>query len=221
MCGRFTLLTPGEEVAAQFALPEVPQLAPRFNIAPTQPVAAVRVGDAGIKELTHFHWGLIPAWSKDPGMGARMINARSETVAEKPAFRAAFKYRRCLIPATGFYEWQKVNGKKQPMYIVAQDGGVWGIAGIWERWTSADGSEIESCSLLTTEPNELLRPIHNRMPVILSPQAYDTWLDPHVQRAEILHPLLRPYPAELMTAYPVSTFVNTPFNDIPDCIRPM
>ncbi|GAB4152375.1 MAG: SOS response-associated peptidase [Candidatus Promineifilaceae bacterium] len=221
MCGRFTLLTPGESLAVQFELPAVPQLAPRYNIAPTQPVAAVRVNDAGRRELTHLHWGLIPAWSKDPGMGARMINARSETVAEKPAFRAAFKYRRCLIPADGFYEWQKLNGKKQPIYIRAQDGGVLAIAGIWERWTSADGSEIESCSLLTTDPNELLQPIHNRMPVIIAPADYDAWLDPQVQQPEALQALLRPYPAALMTAYPVAPLVNNPFNDTPDCIRPL
>lgn len=221
MCGRFTLLTPGESLAGQFELPAVPPLAPRYNIAPTQPVAAVRVNDAGKKELTHLHWGLIPAWAKDPGMGARMINARSETVTEKPAFRAAFKYRRCLIPADGFYEWQKLNGKKQPMYIMAQDGGVLAIAGIWERWMSPDGSEIESCSLLTTSPNELLQPIHDRMPVIIAPADYDAWLDPKVQQAEMLQPLLRPYPAALMTAYPVSPLVNSPFNDTPDCIRPV
>ena len=221
MCGRFTLLTPGESLAGQFELPAVPPLAPRYNIAPTQPVAAVRVNDAGKKELTHLHWGLIPAWAKDLGMGARMINARSETVTEKPAFRAAFKYRRCLIPADGFYEWQKLNGKKQPMYIMAQDGGVLAIAGIWERWMSPDGSEIESCSLLTTSPNELLQPIHDRMPVIIAPADYDAWLDPKVQQAEMLQPLLRPYPAALMTAYPVSLLVNSPFNDTPDCIRPV
>lgn len=221
MCGRFTLLTPGESLAVQFELPAAPQLAPRYNIAPTQPVAAVRVDDAGRRELTHLHWGLIPAWSKDPGMGARMINARSETVAEKPAFRAAFKYRRCLIPADGFYEWQKLNGKKQPIYIRAQDGGVLAIAGIWERWTSPDGSEIESCSLLTTDPNELLQPIHNRMPVIIAPADYDAWLDPKVQRPEVLQPLLRSYPAALMTAYPVTPLVNSPFNDTPDCIWPL
>ncbi len=221
MCGRFTLATSGESLAVQFELPATPQVAPRYNIAPTQPVAVVRVNDAGKKELTHLHWGLIPAWAKDPGMGARMINARAETVAEKPAFRAAFKYRRCLIPADGFYEWQKLNGKKQPMYIMAQDGGVLAIAGIWERWMSPDGSEIESCSLLTTSPNELLQPIHDRMPVIIAAADYDAWLDPQAQRPETLQPLLRPYPAALMTAYPVGPLVNSPFNDTPDCIRPV
>ena len=221
MCGRFTLVTPGESLAVQFELPAAPQLAPRYNIAPTQPVAAVRVNDAGKRELTHLHWGLIPAWSKDPGMGARMINARSETVAEKPAFRAAFKYRRCLVPTDGFYEWQKLNGKKQPVYIKAQDGGVLAIAGIWERWTSADGSEIESCSLLTTAPNELLQPIHDRMPVIIAPADYEAWLSPQTQRPEALQPLLRPYPAALMATYPVSPLVNSPYNDSAECIRPL
>lgn len=221
MCGRFTLVTPGESLAVQFDLPAAPQMAPRYNIAPTQPVAVVRVNDAGQRELAHVHWGLIPAWAKDPGMGARMINARSETVAEKPAFRAAFKYRRCLVPADGFYEWQKLNGKKQPIYIRAQDGGVLAIAGIWERWMSPDGSEIESCSLLTTGPNELLQPIHDRMPVIISPADYEAWLDPQAQQAAALQPLLRPYPAALMTTYPVSLLVNSPYNDSVECIRPL
>ena len=219
MCGRFTLAAATEDVAAQFALAEMPPLAPRYNIAPTQPVAVVRVAANGQRELTYLHWGLIPSWAKDPGMGARMINARAETVAEKPSFRAAFRYRRCLVPASGFYEWRKLNGKKQPMYIMARDGGVWGIAGIWERWIASDGSEVESCAILTTEPNELLRPIHNRMPLIIPPEQYTAWLDPHSQRLDMVQPLLQPYPAANMSAYPVSTLVNSPFNDSPDCIQ--
>ncbi|MCA9941530.1 MAG: SOS response-associated peptidase [Anaerolineales bacterium] len=219
MCGRFTLAAATEDVAAQFALAEMPPLAPRYNIAPTQPVAVVRVAANGQRELTYLHWGLIPSWAKDPGMGARMINARAETVAEKPSFRAAFRYRRCLVPASGFYEWRKLNGKKQPMYIMARDGGVWGIAGIWERWIASDGSEVESCAILTTEPNELLRPIHNRMPLIIPPEQYTAWLDPHSQRPDMVQPLLQPYPAANMSAYPVSTLVNSPFNDSPDCIQ--
>lgn len=222
MCGRFTLLAPGETVAELFQLSEAPALAPRYNIAPTQPVAAVRVNpDIGERELTHLHWGLIPRWAKDPSIGSRMINARSETAAEKPSFRVAFKYRRCLVPADGFYEWQKLNGGKQPVRIQMQNGLPFGIAGLWEHWQSPDGSEIESCTLLTTEPNELLQSVHNRMPVILAPQDFDLWLDPGAQHPGEVQPLLRPYPAEEMTFYAVSTHVNNPRNEDPRCIEPL
>lgn len=221
MCGRFTLTVDGEQLAEQLNLPVVPEIAPRYNIAPTQPVAAVRASMAsGQPELTYFHWGLIPSWSKDPKGGARMINARAETVAEKPAFRAALKYRRCLVPADGFYEWQKTNGKKQPIYIKMADGRPFAFAGLWEHWQSPDGSEIESCTLLTTGPNELISAIHDRMPVILHPDDYDLWLDPKMQTADRLQPLLRAYPAAEMTLYPVSTLVNTPQIDDPRCVEP-
>lgn len=221
MCGRFTLTVDGEQLAEQLDLPAVPEIAPRYNIAPTQPVAAVRASmAAGRRELTYFHWGLIPSWAKDLKIGARMINARAETAAEKPAFRAALKYRRCLVPADGFYEWQKTNGKKQPIYIKMADGRPFAFAGLWEHWQGADGSEIESCTLLTTTPNDLVRPIHDRMPVILHPEDYDLWLDPKMQTAGPLQPLLQPYPAEEMTLYPVSTLVNTPQIDDPRCIEP-
>ena len=194
---------------------------PRYNIAPTQPVAAVRASMAsGRRELTYFHWGLIPSWAKDLKMGARLINARAETAAEKPSFRAALKYRRCLVPADGFYEWQKTNGKKQPVYIKMADGRPFAFAGLWEHWQGADGSEIESCTLLTTSPNELLRSVHDRMPVILHPDDYDLWLDTKMQTADRLQPLLQPYPAEEMTFYPVSTLVNTPQIDDPRLVEP-
>lgn len=222
MCGRFSLIAPGEAVAEFFDLPETPFLAPRYNIAPTQPVAAVRVNrDTKQRELVHFHWGLIPSWSKDPTIGSRMINARSETAAEKPSFRAAIKYRRCLVPADGFYEWQKQNGSKQPMRIGMADGGLFAIAGLWEHWQSPDGSEIESCTLLTTEPNELLRPVHNRMPVILAPEDFELWLDPAAQHAGEVQHLLGPFPAGAMDFYPVSTHVNNPANEDPRCIEPL
>jgi putative SOS response-associated peptidase YedK len=222
MCGRFTLIAPGEAVADLFQLSTAPSLAPRFNIAPTQPVAAVRVNrESGERELTHFQWGLIPSWAKDPSIGSRMINARSETAAEKPSFRTAFKYRRCLVPADGFYEWQKLNGKKQPVRIHMQDGKPFAIAGLWEHWSSPDGSEIESCTLLTTEPNELLKPVHNRMPVILAPKDFELWLDPGAQHPAEVQPLLRPYPADDLTYYPVSTFVNNSRNEDPQCIVPL
>jgi putative SOS response-associated peptidase YedK len=222
MCGRFTLIAPGEAVADLFQLPLIPTLAPRYNVAPTQPVAAVRVSQkTGQRELTHFHWGLIPSWAKDPSIGSRMINARSESAAEKPSFRTAFKYRRCLVPADGFYEWQKQNGGKQPVRIQVGDGNVFAIAGLWERWSSPDGSEIESCTLLTTEPNDFLRPVHNRMPVILSPDDYDLWLDPQAQHPGEVQHLLRPYPAAEISYYPVSTHVNNPRNEDPLCIEPL
>jgi putative SOS response-associated peptidase YedK len=222
MCGRFTLIAPGEAVAELFDLSETPEIAPRYNIAPTQPVAAVRTNrDTGRRELTHFYWGLIPSWAKDPTIGSRMINARSETAAEKPSFRAAFKYRRCLVPTDGFYEWWQVDGGKQPVRIQMKDERPFAIAGLWEHWQSPDGSEIESCTLLTTGPNDLLKPIHNRMPVILAPEAFDLWLDPGAQHPGEVQPLMRPFPSDLMTFYPVSTHVNNPRNEDPACIAPL
>lgn len=222
MCGRFTLLIPGEELAENFGLTSAPTLAPRYNIAPTQPVATVRLNtDTGVRELTHMHWGLIPFWAKDPSIGSRMINARSETAAEKPAFRAAFKYRRCIIPASGFYEWQKQNGSKQPFYIHHRDGEPLGLAGLWEHWQSADGSEIESCTILTTSPNALMATLHNRMPVILEPADYDVWLRSDGQHEDELHHLLRPADDDMLGAHPVSTFVNRPQNDAPECVAPL
>lgn len=222
MCGRFTLSTSAEVVAEFFELGEVPELAPRYNIAPTQPVAAVVVDSkAGARVLNHYQWGLIPSWSKDPTIGARMINARAETVASKPSYRAAFKRRRCLIPASGFYEWQKLNGGKQPHLIAMRDGGVFALAGLWEHWSSADGSEIESCTIITAEPNELAAPIHNRMPVILPKTVHSAWLDPANEDPKSLESLLKPFPAKRMHAYPVSTYVNSPSRDGPKCIEPI
>jgi putative SOS response-associated peptidase YedK len=220
MCGRFTLTDPDQGLAVQFNLPKIPDMPPRYNIAPTQPVAAVRLAhDSQSRELAMLHWGLIPSWAKDPKIGARMINARSETVAEKPSFRAAFRRRRCLIVADGFYEWQKINSAKQPFFIRLRDGQAFAFAGLWEYWQGPDDSTIQSCTLLTTQPNDLLRAVHNRMPVILSPKYYDLWLDPEVQQAAELQPLLRPYPEEEMEAFPVSRFVNRPANDDPKCIE--
>jgi putative SOS response-associated peptidase YedK len=222
MCGRFTLITPAEQIAEQFELPEVPSLSPRYNIAPTQPVAAVRQTPGnGNRELAMLHWGLVPFWAKDPGIGARMINARSETAAEKPAFRAAFRRRRCLVLADGFYEWQRLQRGKQPFFIRRRDKGPFAIAGLWEHWKGSDGAVIESCTLLTTEPNDLIRSLHNRMPVILPPEHYELWLDTSVRDAELLQPLLRPYPSEGMSAYPISTWVNKPANEGPRCIEPL
>ncbi len=226
MCGRFVLIAPGETLIEQFTLnpdviPSLSNLAPRYNIAPTQPVLAVRLApDSGERELALFRWGLIPSWAKDLSIGSRLINARSETVTDKPSFRAAFKRRRCLIPADGFYEWQRQGNKKQPIYIHSHDDRPFALAGLWETWQGGDGSVIDSCTILTTEPNELMGPIHNRMPVILEPPDYDLWLHAEPDPDQGLH-LLRPYPAPKMRTYPVSTLVNNPRNDSPDCIQPL
>lgn len=226
MCGRFALIAPGETLIEQFGLsPEASStlspLSPRYNIAPTQPVLAIRLArDSEEREPAIFHWGLIPSWSKDRKFGSRLINARSETVAEKPSFRAAFRRRRCLIPADGFFEWQRNANRKQPIYVHSHDGKPFAMAGLWETWHAADGSVIDSCTILTTEPNELMEPIHNRMPVILESPDYDMWLHPGDDPSVALH-LLRPYPSEKMNAYPVSTLVNNPRNDSPECIKPL
>ena len=226
MCGRFVLRASSEAMMTLFDLAEAPILAPRYNIAPTQPVAIVRVDpDRSLmiphREWTHVVWGLIPSWAKDPSMGVRMINARSETAAEKPSFRAAMKYRRCLVPADGFYEWQKLPGGKQPMFIHRPDHAPFAIAGLWERWTSPDGSLIESCTLLTTSPNAMMANLHNRMPVILDPADYDMWLDAGHVKPDAAQHLLRPCPDEWLTAYPVSTVVNNARNEVAACVEPL
>jgi putative SOS response-associated peptidase YedK len=222
MCGRFTLTTPAQTLAVQFDLAEVPALEPRYNVAPTQPVAAVRIASEGEeRELVLMRWGLIPFWAKDASIGARMINARSETAAEKPSFRTAFRRRRCLVPADGFYEWQKLDGAKQPVYVSLKDRAAFAFAGLWDRWQDPENGVVESCTLLTGEPNQLLRPIHNRMPVILDPKEYTLWLDREVQEAERLQPLLRSYPSGQMQAYAVSRYVNSPRNEGPECIAPI
>jgi len=222
MCGRFTLRTPASVVAEQFAVFEVPPFTARFNVAPSQPVAVVRLAPDGPqprRELVWLRWGLIPGWAKDPTIGNRMLNARAETVAEKPAYRAAFRRRRCLLPADGFYEWQGKGRGRRPFFVRMKDDRPFAFAGLWEAWEGAEHSYVESCTLLTTEPNDLMRPIHNRMPVILGQAAYRAWLDPTV-RSESLAELMGPYPSEEMTADPVGTFVNSPANEGPKCIEP-
>lgn len=221
MCGRFSLVAPAIEVAKQFNLVEVPLLAPRYNIAPSQPVAIIRENSAGFRELSHAQWGLIPSWAKDSSMASKLINARSETVSEKPAFRAAIKSRRCIVPASGFYEWQSLNGKKQPIYIHPTDGKLFAIAGLWEHWKSPDGEEIESCTLLTAAPNTLISPIHDRMPVLLEPEDYALWLNPKQPKTDLFHHLFRPYPAQKMAVYPVAPLVNNPRYDASDCMQPV
>lgn len=232
MCGRFALNSTPRRIARHFDLREEPALfAPRYNIAPTQPVAIVREnehlarkhGGKAPREFTHVRWGLIPSWAKDPAIGNRMINARSETAATKPGYRGAFKYRRCLIPADGFYEWKKSAGKsagggKQPYYIRREDGEPFAFAGLWEHWQSEGGEEMESCTILTTDANDLLKPIHDRMPVILSPSDYALWLDTSQQEREAVTHLLRPPPTAGWEAVPVSTYVNSPKNEGEQCV---
>ncbi len=223
MCGRFTLRAPASAVAEQFGLLDVEPLEPRFNIAPTQAVAAVRrthENDAPARQLVFLKWGLVPSWAKDPKIGNSLINARAESVADKPAFRTAFRRQRCLILADGFYEWQRTGGKKQPYFIRLADDRPFALAGLWEFWEWPNHSALETCTLITIGANELMEPIHNRMPVILSPDDYDRWLDPAVQKPEQLRPLLRSYPSDAMLAYPVSTRVNNPRNEDARCIAP-
>jgi len=220
MCGRYTLTASPEQLAELLGIEEVEDFAPRFNIAPTQEVPVARVllqGDG--RQLDLLRWGLVPFWAKDPKIGNRMINARAETVAEKPAYRTALRRRRCLVMADGFYEWRKTPEGKQPYYITLEHGGPFAIAGLWEKWDKGD--PILSCTLLTTTPNELVARVHNRMPVILAPEDYDLWLDPGVQDPEALRHLLGPFPAAQMMAVPVSTLVNSPRNDQPDCQLPV
>lgn len=222
MCGRFTQTQSAEAIAKVFQLTEVPSLTPRYNIAPTQSIATVlQTPEQKDRQFRMLHWGLIPSWAKDLKLGAKLINARAETVAEKPAFRSAFRQRRCLVLADGFYEWQQQENKKQkqPFYFRLSQSQPFAFAGLWEHWEDGSDEVIESCTILTTEPNELMKPVHNRMPVILDPKDYELWLDPDVKKSELLQPLLRPYPIEEMTAYPVSTAVNKPSNDTAECIN--
>jgi putative SOS response-associated peptidase YedK len=221
MCGRFTLEKSVGNLGDLFQLPQLP-LQPRYNIAPTQPIVAIRASpETGDRELALLRWGLIPAWSKDPFAGPLLINARAETAAVKPAFRTALRRRRCLVPADGFYEWQREGREKRPFHMRRQDGAPFALAGLWERWEGPDGSCIDSCALLTTEANVLMQPIHDRMPVILDPPDFDLWLDPQVQQVELLQGLLRPYPVAAMVAYPVSPLVNNARNDDPQCVLPL
>ncbi len=232
MCGRYSLTTPMEAVRQLFNFPERPNLAPRVNIAPSQEVAAVRLGTEGAgqgsgagRHFVSLRWGLIPSWApsgaKEPGIGNRTINARAETLAEKPAFRAAFRRRRCLIPADGFYEWKTERGRKQPYRIALASGAPFAFAGLWERWEGSGGDgAIESCTIVTTEANARLRTLHHRMPVILAPDAYDLWLDPATPGAQV-QALLRPAPSEWFTAYRVSPKINSPANDDPALIAPL
>jgi putative SOS response-associated peptidase YedK len=244
MCGRFTLRAPASTIAEAFQVLDVQPIEPRFNVAPTQQVAAIRLSpESGRREFAWLKWGLVPSWAKDPAIGNRMINARAESVAEKPAFRGAFRHRRCLVVADGFYEWQRTGSRKQPYFIRLRDGQPFAFAGLWESWegktvpgtvfapdlfstqelsakTVPGTVLLETCTLITTGPNELMEPIHDRMPAILPPADYERWLDPAIQEPGKLLPLLRPYSADAMLAVPVSARVNNPKNDDAQCVAP-
>ena len=222
MCGRFTLtINPADlrDTFSEYIFP--PQFGPRFNIAPSQPVLAIPNDEKNTADF--FIWGLIPMWAKDPSIGNRLINARGETVAEKPSFRGSFKYKRCLILADGFYEWKANSGKKTktPYYIHMKNRRPFALAGLWDVWESPDGSSIKTCTIITTTPNELMEHVHDRMPVILHPRDYAKWLDVSPQTPENLLPLIKPYPADEMSAYRVSLLVNKPANDSPELVVPV
>jgi putative SOS response-associated peptidase YedK len=220
MCGRFALDKIDAEFMRSLGLDSSPSVQANYNISPGIEIFAVRaIPDTSARQLAALRWGLIPVWAKEPSIGYKMINARSETITEKPSYRSAFKKRRCLVPVSHFYEWQKAGKTKQPFAITMADGKPFTIAGIWESWTSPGGQSVESVALLTTEPNELMKAIHDRMPVILPASVYDVWLDPKNENVESLKELLTAYPAEHMKAWPVSTMVNTPRNKGPECVE--
>ncbi len=217
MCGRYFLDTLPELLAQQFRMHKYPVYTASHNIAPTQPMLVLRAhGDDN--EWAWLRWGLIPHWARDASIGAKLINARGETVAEKPAFRGAFKYRRCIVPASGFYEWKPGANGKQPYAIVPEGEPCFGFAGLWEHWTAADGSVLETGSVLTTSANALMAPIHERMPVILHQDDYQSWI--HAEPAEV-KALIRPWPARGMRAYPVSRAVGNVRNNSPQLIEPV
>jgi putative SOS response-associated peptidase YedK len=225
MCGRYTILPNAETWTKAFALSEdvanqVSILSLNYNVAPTQNVPILRDNhETGERELAFGRWGLIPSWAKDTKFGYHTINARAETVAEKPSFRDAFRKRHCLIPASGFYEWKKVGSKKQPYLIQMQDESPFAFAGLWERWHNPqDESIVQSCTIIVTDANEFMKPIHDRMPVILNPDEYGRWLDPTATDGRSL---LRPCPSEWLSSYPISTYVNSPKNNDSRCIQPM
>ncbi len=219
MCGRFTLRTPTETIVDMFEGLEIPEIQPSYNIAPTQTISAIRDTDGGIA-FASLHWGLIPFWADEKKIGNRMINARCETVRDKPAFRSAFKRRRCLILADGFYEWQKTAEGKQPMYIQQKHNQPFCFAGLWEL-NKKIGDPIESCTIITTAANELMSTIHDRMPVILPKSKHDIWLDRAFEDYDVLQEMLQPYPDDDLIALPVSTKVNKPSYNAPDCIEPL
>ncbi|MCP4664326.1 MAG: SOS response-associated peptidase [bacterium] len=220
MCGRYTLTDPGDLVEELEVESPTQELAPRYNIAPTQDAPVVRIGGEGERELALLRWGLIPSWAKEAAIGNRMINARSETVAEKPSFRTALRRRRCGVLADGFYEWRKTGGAKQPYHIHLTDCRPFVMAGLWERWTRGP-QPIETFTIITTRANDKVSEVHGRMPVILDPRHYPLWFDPQVEDSGRLAAVLGPYDDAEMELTPVSRLVNSPANDVPQCVAPI
>jgi len=217
MCGRYELHSHPAAIALAFGLDFPPEIEPRYNIAPTQDVPIIRLNRAGGRELAQLRWGLVPRWAKDPSIGARLINARAETLLEKRAFRDALKRRRCLLPADGFYEWMLMHGGiKQPLHIGMADGALFALAGLYDRWLPPDGDALDTCTIVTTRANAHLAAQHDRMPVIIAPEDYERWLD---VATEDIGDLLVPYPADAMTSYPVSSRVNSVGNEDPELIE--
>jgi putative SOS response-associated peptidase YedK len=219
MCGRYMLTTPVDALRQLFLFTERPNLAPRYNIAPTQDVPIVRrTRDGAGRELIMVRWGLVPYWADDPKIGNRLINARRESVARTAAFREAYQRRRCLVPADGFFEWQKEGRTRQPLLVRRKDQAPFAFAGLWERWPQPGGGVLRSCTIITCPANKLIAPVHDRMPVILAPEDHGRWLDP--SRADGRE-LLEPYPAAELETFPVSPRVNSPQYDDPECIAPL
>jgi putative SOS response-associated peptidase YedK len=223
MCGRYRLSRRKQVVEEYFdCVSDAPDWAPRYNIAPTQPIPVIRQNPKEpVRKLSLMRWGLIPSWAKDSSAAASMINARSETASTKSAFRDALKSRRCLIPADGFYEWARTGKAKQPYCFEVNDGGLFAFAGLWDRWKDPSGSWVKTCSILTTTPNAVTAPVHDRMPVVLHPDGYDLWLDPGMQNVAAASDLLKPYDARVMRCYPVSTRINSVANDDAECSKPV
>lgn len=216
MCGRYTLTASIQTIAETFGVPANLETEARYNVAPTQQVVTIMRN--GADHLAMLQWGLIPTWAKDESIGAKMINARAETLAEKPSFKRLLRSRRCLIVADGFYEWKKEYGGKTPMYITMKDGQPFAFAGLWDSWKDQDGQMLRTCTIVTTTPNDIVATIHDRMPAILLPSARDAWLDTDIQDEQALLPLLAPYPADRMTARQVSRMVNSPRVEGPELI---
>jgi len=221
MCGRYTITSSAEAIRAFFRYEEQPDFPPRYNIAPTQPISVVRLID-GKRQFALMRWGLVPSWVKDPANFSLLVNARGESVCEKPAFRSAMKYRRCLIPADGFYEWQASGqGAKQPFYIHGKKDGPLAFAGLYETWTGPNGEEVDTAAIVTTRANQTLAPLHDRMPVILAPEAFDLWLNCTAVDARTAEALIAPAPDDLLEAWPVSRDVNRTANDRASLIAPV
>ena len=220
MCGRYTINLPPELLYEIFDLAEAPQIVPRYNVAPTQSAPVIRQGVDGRNRLELLRWGLIPSWAKDQSIDSKLINARAETAAEKPSFKHALRSRRCVVVTSGFYEWQKLGTMRQPLHIHPKEGSLLPMAGLYDCWNN-DGTILETFTILTTEANELIRPFHDRMPVILSQSGWTRWLDRSLTNASMLKDLFSPYPSSLLVMHPVSKLVNSMSHDSPDCIEPL